>query len=131
MAELIVSEEQTNLPPSLMVVEPLNDSTSNLDHEHDEPAMSKSRTSSLGKMFQKMRLSEVRAKLKKEGSVSKDKMSEGFAKAASATDATDSAVHHGVLSSESVDGVLHNESKKSGVVDRASLHSSGGIDFVC
>lgn len=64
----------------------LVDSTSSLQ---EDVKASKSRTGSLGKMFQKMRLSEVRSKLKREGA---SKSSADFTKSASATDSSASSL---------------------------------------
>lgn len=112
MAELITPEEQITLPPP--AVEDFDDSSSNLNP--GEYTISKSRTSSLGKMFQKMRLSEVRAKLKKEGS-SKEKMSDEVSKI------TNDVVDNGFSSSESIDGADKQEAK-SEHADKASVRTN-------
>lgn len=122
MAEIIVHEDQNAMPTSS---ETLEDSTSNLSPENAEPAVSKSRTSSLGKMFQKMRLSEVRSKIKKEGGHLKEKISDEIAKTSSATVSTESSYKQGFRVSESVEGVLDNHGTKSGLGANDSVQNNG------
>lgn len=121
MAEIVVHDEQIALPVA-SIENIQEDSTSNLNPGHAEQTVSKSRTSSLGKMFQKMRLSEVRLKLKKEGGTSTEKISEVMSKTASATES--STYKKGLKASESVDGEFPIPGSKTAIDKRASLPSN-------
>lgn len=106
-ADEVPNDELVEMPN---IINNYGDSTSSLTPNIEEPTLSKSKTSSLGKMFQKMRLSEVRAKLKKEGG--KSSMDLGK---------TDSVTEPEFSKSESIDGFV-----KKGAIEKASVHSSGG-----